>query len=346
MGAVEGSTRAIAIIGAGPRGTSLLERLTANAADLLGDETLVIHLLDPFPAGPGRVWRRDQPGLLWMNSTAADNTMFPDASVMTDGPTDTGPDFVTWATGIGRERLAGTEVGVEAARVHPGWFPSRHLYGEYLTWMVDRAAADAPSSVSVQHHRELAVDLTEEGGRQVLHLGGGGQLVVDVVLLAQGHQDVEPTEEERGLAAFAADHGMVYVPSAYSADPSLDDLPAGADVLVRGPGWPSSTAWSCSPRVAAAATSRRRGPSCATSPPGASPACSSGPAEGCRTTPRPPTPCSVPAPRSPASSAPTPPRPSTACGVPWSCAPTCGRCSARSSRSAGTTSCGTATRTG
>src|SRR5690242_1806581 len=52
---------AIAIVGAGPRGAGLLERLAASVPELLPDvgagTVLDVHLIDPFPAGAGRIWR-------------------------------------------------------------------------------------------------------------------------------------------------------------------------------------------------------------------------------------------------------------------------------------------------
>jgi hypothetical protein len=32
---------------------------THLAGELLGDRTVVVHLIDPFPPGPGRVWRHE-----------------------------------------------------------------------------------------------------------------------------------------------------------------------------------------------------------------------------------------------------------------------------------------------
>lgn len=67
---------ALAVIGAGPRGTGLAERLAANAPALYGDRPLDLHLIDPHPPGSGRIWRREQSPLLWMYSMAEDVTMF------------------------------------------------------------------------------------------------------------------------------------------------------------------------------------------------------------------------------------------------------------------------------
>ena len=54
-----------AIIGAGPRGTSVLERLLANVAAAgteaaAGAVRLHIDVIDPYPAGSGHVWQPEQ----------------------------------------------------------------------------------------------------------------------------------------------------------------------------------------------------------------------------------------------------------------------------------------------
>lgn len=51
---------AVCVVGAGPRGLSVLERLCAAARQTLRGTPLRIHLVDPHPPGPGAVWRVDQ----------------------------------------------------------------------------------------------------------------------------------------------------------------------------------------------------------------------------------------------------------------------------------------------
>jgi len=82
----------IVIVGAGPRGTGLLERLAASAPEL-HPHGLDVHLVDPYPPGAGRIWRHAQSPLLAMNSMAADVTMYTDASVVCEGPIAPGPSF-------------------------------------------------------------------------------------------------------------------------------------------------------------------------------------------------------------------------------------------------------------
>ena len=105
----------VAIVGAGPGGTSFLERLLASVPELLGDQPLDIHLVDPFPPGPGRVWRYEQSALLRMNSMAEDVTMFTDDSVHCEGPIRPGPSLIEWAEAVRGQPQATAELTAEVA---------------------------------------------------------------------------------------------------------------------------------------------------------------------------------------------------------------------------------------
>ena len=127
----------------GPRGTSVLERLCASAPELLPPGTpLTVHVVDPAPPGPGRVWRTDQSAELLMNTVASQVTLFTDDSVDCSGPIRPGPSLYEWADGARRR----------AARARTS-YPTRAYYGRYLEWVFatvvreappDRARRDAP----------------------------------------------------------------------------------------------------------------------------------------------------------------------------------------------------------
>lgn len=97
----------LAVIGCGPGGTSLLERLCANAPALLADRQLHVHVVDPHPPGAGRIWRREQSSLLWTNSFASDITVFTDETSTCAGPVRPGPTLWEW----GRDRAAEAREG-------------------------------------------------------------------------------------------------------------------------------------------------------------------------------------------------------------------------------------------
>ena len=228
----------IAIVGAGPRGVGLLERMAASAPELHPtDQTgdLVVHLIDPYPAGPGRIWRHAQSPLLAMNSMAADVTMFTDDTVVCEGPIVAGPSFWDWARQADPADLD-DDLAAEFRAVTATTFPSRRLQSAYLSWVLEHVTAGLPAGMRVHLHRTAAVGLAEEGSAQIVHLASGERLRVDAVVLASGHLDATPTEDERALADLAAAHGLRYLPPEQTTDSELSVLRAGETVLVRGLG--------------------------------------------------------------------------------------------------------------
>jgi len=203
----------------------VLDRLLASVPAMVGDRSVDIHVVDPFPPGGGQVWRRDQADLLWMNSTAADVTMFTDDSVAMDGPVRPGPTLYEWS-------------GRAGAGVAPGAFLSRPRLNDYLSWCFRHIVSSAPQQVAVHVHGARAVDLTDgPDARQLLWLDGRDvPICADAVILAQGHLPVAPAAEYQELADFAGRHGLSYLPPHYAADADLDVVAAGEPVIMRGMG--------------------------------------------------------------------------------------------------------------
>ncbi|MFK4222361.1 FAD/NAD(P)-binding protein [Streptomyces sp. NPDC019890] len=148
--AVAPHTRAVAVVGAGPRGTSVLERLCASVPELIPGTSLTVHLVDPAPPGPGRVWRTDQPTELLMNTVASQVTLFTDDSVVCEGPIRPGPSLYEWATAHTDERLG------------PDDYPTRACYGRYLEWAFGQTVDAAPDTVTVRVHQARAIRLEDE----------------------------------------------------------------------------------------------------------------------------------------------------------------------------------------
>ncbi|MFJ6726641.1 FAD/NAD(P)-binding protein [Streptomyces sp. NPDC091281] len=210
--------RSLVIVGAGPRGTGLVERIAANAPELYDGSGLDIHLVDPHPPGAGRIWRTAQSPLLWMNSHAEDVTMFTDETVDMAGPVREGPTLHEWAAVDGRT------------------FADRQLQGAYLGWVHEQAVAALPPSVAVHHHprRALRVGGSPAGRQQVWLEGRPRPLLADLVVLALGHLDAELDEQQAALASYAREHDLVHLPPDFTADTDLSALRPGEPVLVRG----------------------------------------------------------------------------------------------------------------
>ena len=87
------ATSAIALVGGGPRGVSLLERVVSALAERADpDATRIdVYLIDDVEVGAGRVWRTDQTRELCMNTLADAVTLFTDESVHMAGTVRPGP---------------------------------------------------------------------------------------------------------------------------------------------------------------------------------------------------------------------------------------------------------------
>ncbi|MEE1784770.1 FAD/NAD(P)-binding protein [Streptomyces sp. SP17BM10] len=229
----------LVIVGAGPRGTGLLERIAANAPELLpADRPLHIHLVDPYPPGAGRIWRHDQSPLLRMNSMAEDVTMFTDEHSTIEGPVRPGPSLAEWAR---RQRhfapyreVADRAVREELRTLAPTDFPTRRAQSAYLDWVFRRAVADLPPHVTVTVHRDTVRRIDGPAdGPQTVHLGDR-TLTADHVALTLGHLDSAPHPRHDADADFAARHRRFHLRPAYTADTDLSGLAPGEHTVLRG----------------------------------------------------------------------------------------------------------------
>ncbi|MFD7322436.1 FAD/NAD(P)-binding protein [Streptomyces sp. NPDC059875] len=239
----------IAIVGVGPRGLSVLERLCANERAQRTHRSVTIHVVDRSEPGAGAVWRTEQSRHLLMNTVASQITVFTDASSEIAGPIEPGPTLHEWAAGL--RALGGPEgqpweadaqeVLDEAGRLGPDTYPTRAFYGWYLNDCFQRVAAAAPEHITVTVHRSRAVAMADThgvpGGPQGLRLEDGTRLnQLDAIVLAQGHVPTRPTAREERTASLARIHRLRYITPSNPADLDLSDVEAGRPVLLRGLG--------------------------------------------------------------------------------------------------------------
>ncbi|WAL39483.1 FAD/NAD(P)-binding protein [Brevibacterium sp. BRM-1] len=196
---------AIAIVGGGPRGISLVERLGAvlgASGEPAPGERLDLHLIDEHEPGAGDVWRTGQTRLLCMNTLAHAVTLFTEPGASVRGPVREGPTLYEWmllvldAAGRSLEPRAAAGLGdplaaipaahrapfeahpprleplepflAEMAATRPESNPSRALYGAYLGWVLDLVRAWLPERAHLHVHRARAAHVGE-GGRVELH---------------------------------------------------------------------------------------------------------------------------------------------------------------------------------
>ncbi|WP_312018641.1 FAD/NAD(P)-binding protein [Streptomyces sp. I05A-00742] len=237
----------ICVVGAGPRGLSVLERLCANERAAPSHRAVTVHLADPALPGAGAVWRPDQSRHLLMNTVASQITLFTDDSSRIDGPVEPGPTLHEWALGVvaagALDKSAPEDAWVlhEARALGPDTYPTRAFYGRYLHDCFRRVLSGAPAHLTVRVHRSRAVALTDTtgtpGGPQSVLLADGTRLDgLDAVVLAQGHVPARLTVPEARTASLARLHGLTYLTPGNPADAGLDTVAPDSAVLLRGLG--------------------------------------------------------------------------------------------------------------
>ena len=258
----------IAIVGAGPRGASLIERIGAQ----LGDDAppIDVHVIDPAPSGAGRIWRPDQHRELCMNTLSHAVTLFTEPGSTVSGPVIPGPTLYEWSVlslhaGFPSDRTAETvsripdahlaafaafpprpELAVEyrdeLEATLPESHPSRALYGEYLSWCYEWAVAALPPGARVIRHRTSAIGIERDGARERVELAspgahGGRWIEADAVILATGWMPRSDTPAERALShELERRPELVWVRPASPVEQDLSRVPAGEPAIVRGLG--------------------------------------------------------------------------------------------------------------
>ena len=227
------------MVGAGPRGTSVLERLLANWAPAAPGATLHVDVIDPYPAGPGHVWQPGQSRLYLMNTQSFYPTVVPEDPELAKPLA--GRTFDQWRelqrndphTALSAEERA------ELTGLGSADFPSRALYGRYLRCTLEELLEKLPGGVSVDFHRTSATSVRPSagaGGSFDVALADGTVLTVGSVVLALGHLESRLNPEQRQLQSAAEELGLKYLPPAVPADVDWSVIPAVQPVLVRGMG--------------------------------------------------------------------------------------------------------------
>ncbi|MFJ9362932.1 FAD/NAD(P)-binding protein [Nocardia sp. NPDC101769] len=231
----------IAIVGVGPRGLNVFERICANARQLGISAGVELVLIDSTRVGTGSVWRTDQPAHLLMNTVAEQVTIFTDDTVEMAGPVERGPSLYEWSNFLAKignfASLPSAALGV-ALRISPESYPPRAFYGHYLRWAFERTRDRYADWVRVREIVATVVDMRDgPGGFQELELDTGERLRgLHAVVLTQGHLAEAPPGASGSLTDTADRLGLTYIPPGNAADVDLNRIPEGDPVIIRGLG--------------------------------------------------------------------------------------------------------------
>ncbi|MFV0558827.1 MAG: FAD/NAD(P)-binding protein [Enterococcus sp.] len=225
----------IIIVGAGPRGLHLVERLVHNQ-----NQKLALHLFDPTGIG-GTIWRQDQSDDLLMNSISCQVTLFTDDSLHGSGKIVPGPNLFTWSQELAPAFFANYPPKLRekclqlAQNLGPNDCCPRYFYGEYQRWFFTELLKKQSEDLTITYHQTAVSNLRPKNtGWEVI----SDQVVIDAdcVLLALGHLPLALTTEEQKLAAYANKHHLFYQQPSNPADVSIEQIPPKENVILRGLG--------------------------------------------------------------------------------------------------------------
>ena len=116
----------IAVVGAGPRGTSVLERLAAELRRTQShSRKITVVVYDVHDPGAGHVWSTAQSRLFLMNTPAG----FPTVAPVRTHPDEPGLSFDQWRAAGGDGAALSSVERTELEQMERGSYPPRALYG-------------------------------------------------------------------------------------------------------------------------------------------------------------------------------------------------------------------------
>ena len=189
----------IAIIGMGPRGLSILERL--NAIYKISDQNLKfeLHLIDPRVYGQG-IHTSEQSDHLLVNTIACQITMFSDDSVTDAGPIIPGLSILEWARQHGYRELnnkflyLGNHICNE---INANAYLPRRMLGEYLSWVYREQINQLHPNIKIIRHQQLAYNIDSmDDGQQIITLANGYTFHADKVFITTGHGENTPSPQD------------------------------------------------------------------------------------------------------------------------------------------------------
>ena len=213
VSAIGDARRTIAIVGAGPWGLAVLDRLIGAVHRGAGRPCDVL-LIDPQPPGFG-VHSPHLSELLLLNTVNGQIDSF-GAGTFGERPVNGSNSFLEWLASSG-------EAPVEAS----GFVP-RRLFGRYLGFVFDTLKLAAGPNLHLRYVPHEVVDIRRSGGEELV-LDDGDTVRADVVILCTGHG----VDAVRGGSSFDTMGGRL---APYPVDALADDIAPRAVVGLEGLG--------------------------------------------------------------------------------------------------------------
>jgi uncharacterized NAD(P)/FAD-binding protein YdhS len=189
-------TSSVAILGLGPRGLSLLERLSAFATAGQGCPS-IIYLVGTGDPGAG-VHTAGLSEWLLINTVVSQITVFSDASCRAAGPVVLGPTMHEWLAEQGyRRNRSGRIAQGPGEEVGPDEYVPRALLGAYLIWAFTLFVERLSRHCELRRYDASAIDIEQRDDSFRITLSTGDDINANFVFLTTGHTEHEPTADDQ-----------------------------------------------------------------------------------------------------------------------------------------------------
>ncbi|WP_371539948.1 FAD/NAD(P)-binding protein [Streptomyces sp. NBC_01023] len=221
----------VAIVGTGPRGISVFERIAANLTAEPEPRNIRIRLIDAVELGAGRIWRTDQETCFLMNTVVGEISMFSGVSDGEPCRPGAGLSFHQWLHSQPDPALSGLG--------HDDYAP-RYAYGRYLRYVYGSVVRGMSGLGEVVATVGKVTSLRENGTGYELQVSTADEeftVPADAVVITTGHAPAELSEQQPVLTQFAMDRpGLRYLSGDSAADLDLSSIVPGTAVGVVGLG--------------------------------------------------------------------------------------------------------------
>jgi hypothetical protein len=178
----EVEVKEIAIIGMGPRGSSLLERCIAFVRDYHLEDKISFLLFNKSGESGSGCHSSNMPSDLLANTVASQMTMYYGDAMESYGPVNDGPCFFDWHTYIKNEPIGRSD------------YPARKVLGEYLNYFY-KQQIDMLNKLNISfiEINEEVQDVAPHGEYSMIKTFSENYLV-DMAVLCTGHENMERIE--------------------------------------------------------------------------------------------------------------------------------------------------------
>ncbi|AZZ60798.1 FAD/NAD(P)-binding protein [Oenococcus sp. UCMA 16435] len=227
----------IAIIGAGPRGIAVADRLVARSEK--EKVNVEIKMYDPYPLG-GKVWNpvNKLNHSLIMNTVVSQVSFFIDNSIENPGPIRKGPSFYEWIQQIAPEYLKNSSIGrayLDKINLKENDFAPRGLVGLYQQWFFENIRKQTGKNSSLAYEQtEIKAILPVDQQYQIDFAGTSEKF--DFIFMALGYGENKYNDEEKTFAEFAKRNKLSYFGPGNPSETNLKEIPAAQAVIIRGLG--------------------------------------------------------------------------------------------------------------